>query len=257
MSSKDFYDKAFTGSGYAHYPGPGAHPFLPALTDLVRCLGLANQRSLEVGCGRGYLQDAVEDYTGLDLSDSVRQYLHRPFVQGCATELPFADGSFGCLWTYAALEHILRPETALAEMRRVLRDGGVLLLAPAWQCRPWAAAGLAIRPYGELPLRLKLEKAMVPIRDSVPYRALFILPQRVVRLLGYLVRRQPTPFRYRVLKPNYEHFWGSDSDAVNHMDPYEAILWFASRGDECLSHTTAVGRFLVRTGCLVFRVRKG
>jgi SAM-dependent methyltransferase len=203
------------------------------------------------------LQDVAADYTGFDLSDSVREYLHKPFVQGCATALPFADNSFDCIWTYATLEHVPRPEQALAEMRRVLRDGGILLLAPAWQCRPWAAAGLAVRPYRELPLRLRLEKAMIPVRDSVLYRALFILPRRLVRLLCHCLRRRPTSFRYRVLRPNYERFWCSDSDAVNHMDPYEAILWFTSRGDECLSHTTALRRFLVRTGCLVFRVRKG
>ena len=168
MVSKDFYDNAFAGAGYAHYPGPQGHPFLPLLGELVGRLGLAGRRCLEVGCGRGYLQDVVEDYTGLDLSDSVRQYLHKPFVQGCATALPFADGSFGCLWTYATLEHIPQPETALVEMRRVLCDGGVLLLAPAWQCRPWAAAGLPVRPYRELPWRLRVEKALIPVRDSVP-----------------------------------------------------------------------------------------
>ena len=40
------------------------------------------------------------------------------------------------------------------------------------------------------------------------------------------------------------------------MDPYEAILWFITRGDECLSHPTAMSQFFVRTGRLIFRIHK-
>lgn len=257
---KEFYDKEFAGVRYAHYGRPEAHPFFAELSRRVDQFGLADQRCLEIGCGRGYLQDVVHDCTGFDLSESVRACLHKPFVQGDATHLPFLDGSFDAIWTYAALEHVPQPELALAEMRRVLRDGGILLLAPAWQCRPWAAAGLAVRSYHDLSFRLKIEKALLPVRDSVLYRALFILPRRALGWLMHRVARHaarhPTAFRYRVLRPNYQEPLCADSDAVNHMDPYEAILWFTSRGDECLSHTTALRRFFVRTGCVVFRIRK-
>jgi len=37
------------------------------------------------------------------------------------------------------------------------------------------------------------------------------------------------------LNPNYEKYWVRDSDAVNSIDSHEAILWFLSRGDECLN----------------------
>ncbi len=48
----------------------------------------------------------------------------------------------------------------------------------------------------------------------------------------------------------------SDSDAVNSMDPYEAIVWFTSRGDECLSYPSRSAQFLVRDGALIFRIHK-
>ncbi len=52
------------------------------------------------------------------------------------------------------------------------------------------------------------------------------------------------------------YYWTADADAVNSMDPYEAILWFVTRGDACLSHPTPWSQFLVRTGGLIFRIHK-
>jgi hypothetical protein len=49
----------------------------------------------------------------------------------------------------------------------------------------------------------------------------------------------------------------SDGDAVNSIDPYEAILWFVSRGDECVSYPLFMRQIVVRTGGIVFRIRKG
>ncbi len=48
----------------------------------------------------------------------------------------------------------------------------------------------------------------------------------------------------------------SDSDAVNSMDPYEAIVCFTSRGDACLSYPSRSAQFLVRDGPLIFRIDK-
>jgi SAM-dependent methyltransferase len=43
--------------------------------------------------------------------------------------LPFADGAFDCVFAHDALEHVLDADAALAEARRVLADGGLLLAA--------------------------------------------------------------------------------------------------------------------------------
>src|SRR3546814_11978920 len=54
-------------------------------------------------------------------------------------------------------------------------------------------------------------------------------------LFRSVARNGPTRLRYRRLTPNYEKYWMSDSDAVNAIDSHEAMLWFLSRGDECLN----------------------
>jgi hypothetical protein len=85
---------------------------------------------------------------------------------------------------------------------------------------------------------------------------MFVFPRRLVRLLAWKLSRGPTRFKYRTLRPNYEKFWMSDSDAVNSMDGYEAILWFRSRGDEILHPPTPLRQFLFRNGHIAVRIRK-
>jgi len=48
-----------------------------------------------------------------------------PTVQCDAERLPFADGRFDCVSIAFGLRNVTRKETALTEMRRVLRPGGV------------------------------------------------------------------------------------------------------------------------------------
>ncbi len=254
-SAKAFYDHEYAGSAYA--PSEAHAAGYPALRRFVADHQLIDgAECVEIGCGRGAYQDLVTRYTGVDLSDTVARYLHKPFVQASATELPFPDASFDGAWTIWVLEHVPNPEKAMAEIRRVLKPGGVLFFAPAWQCRPWAADGYPVRPYGDFNLRGKLYKATIPLRDSVAWRLLFIFPRRVWRLIAWLLNRAPMPFRYRRIRGNFEKFWMSDSDAINSMDPYEAVLWFQSRGDEVLHPPSPLRRFCIRNGHVIVRIRK-
>ena len=99
--------------------------------------GLTHKRMLEIGSGRGYLQDVVADYTGLDISPSVKRFYHKPFVLGSATSMPFRDSEFDGGWSIWVLEHVPNPEAALSEIRRVMKNGAVFYLFPAWDCDPW------------------------------------------------------------------------------------------------------------------------
>jgi hypothetical protein len=92
----------------------------------------------------------------------------------------------------------------------------------------------------------------------VYYRALYTLPIRLMRYSFMKVSDQPTSFRYDPLVPNYTHHWveAGDSDAVNDMDPNEALLWFISRGDICLNRSTFLEQYLVRNGPLIFKIQK-
>jgi len=199
----------------------------------VKQFNLADRPVLEIGSGRGYLQDVAQDYTGLDISPTVARFYHKKFVLGSATAMPFPDNSFDGIWSIWVFEHVPNPEQAFLEARRVTRDNGVLFLFPAWNCNSWAAQGYAVRPYSDFGFGGKLIKATIPLRASSSFKAMTLLPIRILR--SVVARFGPTRLRYRRLTPNYEKYWVEDSDAVNSVDSHEAMLWFLSRGDECLN----------------------
>ncbi|CAL9526183.1 2-methoxy-6-polyprenyl-1,4-benzoquinol methylase, mitochondrial [Nocardiopsis dassonvillei] len=100
----------------------------------------ARGRTLEVAVGTGhdlpYYPDGVE-LTGLDLSPEMLSAarrraaaLGRPvvLVEGDAQDMPFADRDFDTVLCALALCAIPDQRRALAEMHRVLRPGGLLLL---------------------------------------------------------------------------------------------------------------------------------
>jgi ubiquinone/menaquinone biosynthesis C-methylase UbiE len=211
------------------------HEIVPRVTNFVKQFGLRQKRVLDVGAGTGYLQDLVDDYVGLDISASARSYYHKPFVQASATEMPFRDGEFDALWSIWVLEHVPKPEQALVEMRRVVKDGGLLYLQPAWNCTPWAAQGYFVRPFSDFGLKGKLIKASLPVVASPAFRIAYIVPTRIVRREYTRIFHTPTRLHYTLLEPNYSHYWEPDSDALNDLDFYEMMLWFTSRGDECLN----------------------
>ena len=101
----------------------------------------------------------------------------------------------------------------------------------------------------------KIIKASIPIRNSVLYRSMVTFPRRAWRAAA-LAAGGPLKFRYRKITPNYETFWMSDSDACNSMDPFEAIAWFRSRGDQVLFPNTRLRQFFVRTGHIIVRIVK-
>lgn len=255
---KAIYDKQYVSGRYASSSKSSAeeHAHYELLKRFVGVFKLRDKRCLEVGCGRGAFQDLVRDYVGVDISEVAGRSSLRRFVTASATALPFPDDSFDAIWSVTTLEHVPDPERALVEMRRTMRSGGVLLLAPAWFCRSWAAGGYAVRPYSEFDRRGKIVKAFIPLRNSIAYRLPGVLARRTHGLASWFLRRAPTQFTYRSLTPNYDQIWTSDSDAVNSMDPFEAILWFVSRGDRCLNYPSLASAFRVRTGAIIIRMIK-
>jgi ubiquinone/menaquinone biosynthesis C-methylase UbiE len=208
---------------------------VPRVTKFVSDYHLENAHVLDVGAGTGYLQDQVKDYVGLDISSTARRYFHKPFVQGSATELPFRDGEFDALWSIWVLEHVPHPEQGLAEMRRVTKDGGLMFLQPAWNCASWYANGYEVRPYSDFGIKGKLIKASLLLRASPYYRASFLLPTRFLRWESSRMMNGPTRYHYSLLEPNWSKYWVVDSDAINALDYVETMVWFTSRGDECLN----------------------
>jgi SAM-dependent methyltransferase len=220
----------------------------------VKDFNLSDRPILDIGSGRGYLQDLAQNYTGLDISPSVAKNYHKKFVVGSATAIPFPDDSFDGVWSIWVFEHVPNPEQAFHEARRVTRDKGLLFLLPAWNCSSWAAEGYAVRPYSDFGLAGKLIKASITLRSSPVFGVITLLPIRAVR--SFVARYGLIRLRYRRLTPNYEKYWVADSDAVNSIDSHEAMLWFLSRGDECLNCEDASMFLPIYSTPLIIRVNK-
>jgi len=224
------------------------------IQEFIAKSGLGAKRALDVGSGRGYLQDVVDDYTGLDISPTAERFYHKKFILGSATSMPFGSDTFDLVWSIDVLEHIPNPEQALKEIRRVAKDGAILYLSPAWDCQPYLADGYNVRPYSDFDLGGKLTKFMIPAR--VTAHVLSRMAIYPVRFAEWKWTGQPISLHYHRLEPNYKTYWGPDADAVNSLDRYEAALWFRSRGDECLNCESGVDALSQTDGRLIVRVHK-
>jgi SAM-dependent methyltransferase len=207
--------------------------------------------AVELGCGAGALRHVMPRYVGIDLSMVALRIQNGRGAQADMEQLPFRDDSIDLIWSWAAIEHVPHPEVVLDEVVRVLRPGGVAILAPAWHCRTWAAEGLEFRPMHELTRSQRIRKRLVPLRSSPLWQGLFEMPKRVSRELR--ARRGPLPFEFSRLTPNLDQYLGTDSDAFTSMDPQAMVLFFATRGFEIVSHPTLRARMLARSEPVVVR----
>jgi ubiquinone/menaquinone biosynthesis C-methylase UbiE len=97
-----------------------------------------DERALDVGTGAGALALAlaplVREVVGVDVVPELlaearkRAPANAEFVEADAEELPYPPGSFDVLCTARTLHHVPRPELVVAEMNRVLRPGGTMLV---------------------------------------------------------------------------------------------------------------------------------
>lgn len=252
---KSFYDERRHETYAQDYQKMHAedHFLYQELRDFIDRFKLKGKRCLEIGSSGGFFQYMVDDYWGMDIAQSLAKYYHKPYRVAQGSHFPFEGEMFDAIWTITVYEHIPELQEALLEIKRLLKPGGVVLFAPAWQCRAWAADGYAVRPYSDFNWKGKLIKASIPLRNNVIWRSLFIFPKRFMNHLLFLLGYRFTVIRYKKLKANYDVYWTSDSDACNSIDPHDSILWFLSHGFECLSHPTHLSTFFVRTGTLIFR----
>jgi ubiquinone/menaquinone biosynthesis C-methylase UbiE len=88
---------------------------------------------LDAGCGTGLnLRHLPTGSTGIDINPRNIELLRarlpdHHIVEGDVEALPFESGSFGTVLCTEVIEHIPDPSRALAEYRRVLQPGGVLI----------------------------------------------------------------------------------------------------------------------------------
>jgi len=121
----EVYDRRYERSDYT--------PVLRLLLDFVR----GGKRLLEIGCGTGYwlseLVKAGYDVFGLDpsrnmLKTATEKSQQLQLIQGRAESIPFGTSTIDRLFCINAFQHFSQQEMFIKEARRVLYDGGGVLI---------------------------------------------------------------------------------------------------------------------------------
>jgi ubiquinone/menaquinone biosynthesis C-methylase UbiE len=129
--------------------GPSHQVLLRRIRELA---GDQPQRLLDVGCGTGQFASRlrsvlprVEVYAIDLVSDMLVKGRHRwqqdqgqiLAVQGESDRLPFPSGTFDIVTCANSFHHYPRQDRAIAEMRRVLRPGGRLMVIDGYRDSLW------------------------------------------------------------------------------------------------------------------------
>jgi methionine biosynthesis protein MetW len=189
MDVKSYYDTYWSDGGFQ----PVGGDLTPQLRSLLRRFVQSGARCLDVGCGDGrtvgpWLVEHGCRYVGVDVSETA---VHQAAAVGLdarviedATVLPFDDASFDVGLMVEVLEHLFAPHEAVAELHRVLRPGGVLLVTVPNVCYWRRRVDLALfgrwNPFGD---DLSVEQ---PWRD--PHVRFFTLRSmaRMLRQAGFV-----------------------------------------------------------------------
>jgi len=102
---------------------------------------VSGKEVLDAACGVGYGLEILAAagaaaVTGIDIDADVVAEAQRRFgqhakeiMEGDLARLPFEDESFEVVVSFETIEHVDEPERALAEMHRVLRPEGLLIIS--------------------------------------------------------------------------------------------------------------------------------
>ncbi|MFH1783737.1 MAG: methyltransferase domain-containing protein [bacterium] len=189
---------------------------------------------LDLGCGPGLSSYMLKEQgfivTGLDISQQFldvskhkeSQTLH--FIQGNVCALGFADNSFDIIACHELIEHIVKVDEALTEMKRVVKGGGkIIILAP------------------NLFSPLSALRAVFMAGEKAPFyasrlNALRLFIQNSLLLVKKWLQKQPD---FINVKPRLDNFSGSDADAVYLSAFLDIYKWFKNNGFKVTSATFA------------------
>lgn len=109
---------------------------------LTRLQGKEEMHILDLGCGRGFYSKAASllyPKASITAFDRNKAYLNQAqetvgnenvtFIEGDATSLPFADNQFDRVICSELLEHVPNDTVVMAEIKRVLKPGGSVLIS--------------------------------------------------------------------------------------------------------------------------------
>jgi dolichol-phosphate mannosyltransferase len=128
-------------------------------------------KTLEVGCGSSLDLQSINDVVGLDLRHDRLRYMRRydvPLVRAAARALPIRDGAFDCVVCLRASERSGDDAGVLAELGRVLKPRGLLLLGASGADGQLAershAAGFRLEDTG----RISRREVVLALRKETP-----------------------------------------------------------------------------------------
>jgi SAM-dependent methyltransferase len=151
----DDYDKFFRDYDQFRYQN---ERHLPAC---IAALNVAGKRVLEIGLGEGSESERLirqgARWSGVDLTAesvervrtrlTLRELPYEELRQGSVLDLPFADDSFDMVFSHGVLHHVPEIRQAQAEIHRVLRPGGelVIMVYARWSLNYLVSIGLIRR----------------------------------------------------------------------------------------------------------------
>jgi len=124
-------------SKYEHYT-LASRGYIIRLKHALDMAGAAPGRVLEAGCGPGVvgplLSERGLDVHGVDLSAGQLETAaarddRTVYVQGDLERLPYRSGVFDTVIMLGVLEYVERPEAVLAELARVMTEGGRMVVS--------------------------------------------------------------------------------------------------------------------------------
>jgi SAM-dependent methyltransferase len=139
----EFKEKAplLTREEYEEYYAILSDKHIKRETDLnKKCLqrildAVVGESVLDVGCGNGYLLKKIAlekkiKAVGVDMvvPEELKSLENPSFIQQNIEKLPFGSQSFDTVVCTHTIEHLLNPETAIREIRRVAREKIILVV---------------------------------------------------------------------------------------------------------------------------------
>jgi len=109
-------------------------------THLKKIIPQFKGKILDVGCGNSPFRFLVDNtqasYTGIDITSADNFDCHNPDIMPFDGEnIPFPDESIDHIISTEVLEHIENPQQIIAEMYRVLKNGGNAVITIPWSAR--------------------------------------------------------------------------------------------------------------------------
>ena len=134
---------------------------------------------LDVGCGTGIFTGPIlssgAEIVGLDISMPMisrasRRFQDEKFIPlaGNMLALPFANGSFDKVYSMTAIEFVDNGRAAVAELERVTKGGGVIVLSTLNRLSPWAERRLRAGDEGHDLFKSMVFRSPTEIRGLLP-----------------------------------------------------------------------------------------